>query len=183
MNQLETKLINLWKGDDLRQLAYVLATVHHETAGTMLPIRERGNRGYFFRMYDPKSYVPSRASLAKRMGALPGDGEIFYGRGYAQLTWRANYEKFGKLLKMDFTSSVTAADKVLDPEISAKVLFLGMEHGLFTGKKLSDYFNDRTEDWFNARKIVNGLDRAQDIANLAKEYFRKLQEQTKMVTT
>ena len=32
--------------------------------------------------------------------------------------------------------------------------------GVFTGKKFGDYFNKTTEDWVNARRIINGLDKA-----------------------
>lgn len=163
-----------WRGNDIRMLAYMLATTYHETDGTMLPIRERGGDKYFFRMYDPKSYVPSRAALATKMGARPGDGVIFYGRGYAQLTWRLNYERFGKLLGQDFTSSIQAADKVMQPDNAANILFIGMEKGLFTGKKLSDYFTDTKCDWVNARRIVNGIDCAEKIAGYAKEFHQLL---------
>jgi putative chitinase len=164
-------IVGQWRGGDLRQLAYILATTYHETAATMLPIRERGGDKYFFRMYDPKSYVPSRAALATKMGARPGDGVIFYGRGYVQLTWRLNYERFGKLLGQDFTSCSEAADKVMQPDNAAKIMFVGMDKGLFTGKKLSDYFNQAKTDWFNARRIINGTDCAEKIASIAKEYY------------
>ena len=33
-----------------------------------------------------------------------------------------------------------------------------METGLFTSKKLGDYFNKSKEDWINARRIINRLD-------------------------
>ena len=59
----------------------------------------------------------------------------------------------------------------IDTEISAKILVVGMTKGLFTGKKLADYFNSEKEDWINARRIVNGLDRASDIANHSKKFL------------
>ena len=40
------------------------------------------------------------------------------------------------------------------------ILFEGMARGSFTGKKLSDYFEGGSEDWVEARRIVNGADRA-----------------------
>jgi putative chitinase len=163
-----------WSGNDLRHLAYILATTYHETAATMLPIRERGGDKYFFKMYDPQSFVPSRAALAIKMGALNGDGVLFHGRGYVQLTWRGNYARFGKLLGYDFTSSMKAADQVMQPDIAAKIMFIGMEKGLFTGRKLSDYFNEKSCDWFNARRIINGIDCADKIASIAKEYYELL---------
>jgi putative chitinase len=158
------------KKDD-RWLAYALATTFHETGFTMQPIRERGGASYFFRMYDPQSPKPNRAALSKKMGALPGDGVIFYGRGFVQLTWRLNYAKMGKTFATDLISSAAAADKALEPDLAAKIMFKGMEDGIFTGKKFSHYFNPMTEDWKNARKIINGLDCAESIAIYGKKFY------------
>jgi putative chitinase len=149
---------------DDRWLAYALATAYHETAFTMQPIRERGGRAYFFRMYDPGSPLPARARLARTMGALPGDGPVFYGRGYVQLTWRSNYAKMGKAFGAD-------ADRVLQPDLAAKVMFKGMEDGAFTGRKFADYFTAQAEDWKNARRIINGLDCAEAIAEYARKFY------------
>ncbi|HEY8213485.1 MAG TPA: hypothetical protein VIG36_05055 [Methylocystis sp.] len=54
-------------------LAYLLATVKHETAHEMVPIEERGGETYL----RSKPYYP------------------WYGRGPIQLTWETNYRKFG----------------------------------------------------------------------------------------
>lgn len=168
-------ILDVWEAShakkDDRWLAYALGTAFHETAFTMQPIRERGGKDYFFRMYDPGSPLPARAALAKRMGALPGDGALFYGRGYVQLTWRANYAKMGKAFGLDLTSSAAAADQVLQAELAAKIMFKGMEEGAFTGKKFADYFNPTTEDWKNARRIINGLDCAEMIAIYSKKFY------------
>ncbi len=170
------KIIDSWDGD-LRQLAYMLATAYHETGGKMIPVREKYSKNpdeYFHRMYDPESPDPDRAKLAKKMGALHGDGVIFYGRGYPQITWRPNYLKFEKILKQDLTSSAKAADKLLDHDTALFVMAYGMQNGSFTGKKLSDYINDTKTDYVGARRIINGTDCAQKIADLAAEYYRLL---------
>jgi putative chitinase len=168
-------ILDVWekshsKKDD-RWLAYALGTAFHETAFTMQPIRERGGKDYFFRMYDPGSPSPRRAALARSMGAKPGDGPIFYGRGYVQLTWRANYAKMGAAFGLNLTADAAAADLVLQPELAAKIMFKGMEEGHFTGKKFADYFNSKTEDWKNARRIINGLDSAENIAVYARKFY------------
>jgi hypothetical protein len=165
-------ILDVWekshaKKDD-RWLAYALATCFHETGFTMQPIRERGGARYFFRMYDPESPQANRASLAKRMGAQPCDGVIFHGRGYVQLTWRLNYKKMGDAFKVDL---ITNPDKAMEPELAAKIMFKGMEEGSFTSKKFAHYFNPTTEDWKNARKIINGLDCAESIAIHAKKFY------------
>ena len=168
-------ILNVWeagyaKKDD-RWLAYALGTAFHETQFTMQPIRELGGKDYFQRMYDPTSAVPRRAALARAMDAQPGDGAVFYGRGYVQLTWRSNYVKMGKVLGLDLSSGAAAADQVLQPELAAKIMFKGMQDGSFTGKKLADFFNDTTENWKNARRIINGNDCDEAIAVYAKKFY------------
>jgi hypothetical protein len=78
-----------------------------------------------------------------------------------QLTWRDNYAKYG----LEKTP-----DKALEWESSLFVLFDGMIKGLFTGKKLDDYINDNKRDYINARRIINGTDRAKEIAQIADAY-------------
>jgi putative chitinase len=50
-------------------------------------------------------------------------------------------------------------------------MFVGMEEGILTGKKFSDFFNKAKEDWINARRIINGTDKAQLIAGHARKYY------------
>jgi hypothetical protein len=45
---------------------------------------------------------------------------------------------------------------MLVPIHSAKVMFIGMIMGHFTGKKLPDYFSPTRDDPVGARAIVNG---------------------------
>lgn len=168
-------ILDVWeksyaKKDD-RWLAYALGTAFHETQFTMQPIRERGGKDYFFRMYDPGSLLAKRAALARSMNARPGDGLLFYGRGYLQLTWRSNYAKMGKVFGVELTSSAAAADRVLEPALAAKIMFKGMEDGGFTGKKLADFFNPTIENWKNARRIINGNDCDEVIAIYARKFY------------
>lgn len=137
---------------DLRWIAYMLATTFHETAKTMQPIEEYG-RG-----------------KGRRYGQ-PVNGKVYYGRGYVQLTWADNYERMGKLLGVDLLNHPARA---LDPDVAAAIMFEGMTRGMFTGRKLSDHFNDRRTDWRGARKIVNGLDRADLIAGHATAFHAAL---------
>ena len=48
--------------------------------------------------------------------------------------------------------------------------------GWFTGKKLSDYITLKISDFKSARKIVNGLDKAELIADYAKQYDKMLKD-------
>lgn len=156
---------------DPRHLAYMLATAFHETGRTMQPIHERGGADYFFRMYDPKGQRPA---VAARLGNTDrGDGVKYAGRGLVQLTGRRNYTLFAKLTGADL---VNRPDLAMQDEIAVRIMFEGMERGLFTGKKLADYFTSKSSDWVNARRIINGTDRADDIADYAKHFYNALQD-------
>lgn len=142
----------------LSEYAYVLATIKHETADTFAPVTERGSQKYL----KSKPYYP------------------YIGRGYVQLTWKWNYDKFGKLLNIPMVNNPTLAN---EPETAWQVLELGMTKGLFTGKKLGDYFSTPPHplpegegriDFYNARRIINGLDCAGLIQSYAEKYFEIL---------
>ena len=139
--------------------AYLLATVRHETADTMQPITEYGGRKYFDK-YDT-------GKLAKQLGNTPeadGDGFKYRGRGYVQITGRANYSKAGDWIKIDLINN---PDMALHPTIAAQILVRGCCNGWFTGKKLSDYLPG---DYINARRVVNGTDKADLIAGYARGF-------------
>lgn len=144
------------KFTNLRQLAYVLATAYHESAGTWNPgIREYG-RG-----------------KGKKYGAVDSEtGQAYYGRGLSQITWRFNYESFSRILNIDL---VNKPDLALDTINSVRILMIGMRDGIFTKHKLSMYFDEDTTDWNGARKIVNGTDRASLIAGYAKKFYNALE--------
>ena len=134
-------------------LAYALATVFHETCYLMVPIEEYGQ------------------GEGHEYGEPAGEfGNQYYGRGHVQLTWLDNYQKAQDILLADYSLQaplVEFPEKMLEDEISALVLYDGMIDGWFTGVGLGDYFNDTIQDPVNARKIVNGLDHAEQIA----EYY------------
>lgn len=139
--------------------AYLLATAKHETAGTMRPIVEYGGRKYFAK-YD----VGRLASQLGNTPAADGDGYRYRGRGYVQITGRANYAKAGAALGLDLLGS---PDLALHPTVAAQILVRGCSGGWFTGKKLSDYLPG---DYRNARRVVNGTDRADLIAGYARQF-------------
>ena len=136
------------------QAAYMLTTVWHETASTMLPIAEYGKgKG---RKYGQKYDIDG--------SVYKGLDHIYYGRGYVQLTWLSNYVLATKKIGTDFVNN---PDLVMQKEYAVKILIQGMKDGWFTGKKLSDYINQSKKDYVNARRIINGTDKAQKIANEA----------------
>jgi len=136
---------------DPRWLAYILATAHHETDKTMQPIEEYGRGvGHPYGKPDPLTR------------------QTYFGRGFVQITWKFNYEVMGKRLGIDL---VTRPELALDLKIAVEILFTGMMDGTFTGVGLGNYFRANKEDWINARRIVNGLDKAALIAGYGKYYL------------
>jgi hypothetical protein len=123
------------KADD-RWLAYILGTAYHEVDKKMQPIKEYGSKAYFKRRYDIEGENPN---LAKRLGNIhPGDGVKYHGRGFVQITGRDNYRRLSAYVDVDLEDDPS---RILETEISSKIIFQGMTKGLFTGKKLSDYFS------------------------------------------
>ncbi len=139
---------------DLRWLAYMLATVKHECADRWLPIEEFGKgQG---RPYG-KSVTVTDPSGKQFTNA-------YYGRGYVQLTWEDNYRTFGDKLNNRLLYEPQLA---LDPVIAYRIMSLGMRQGSFTGVGLSKYISGDKCDYVNARRIINGTDKAQTIAGYA----------------
>jgi hypothetical protein len=141
---------------DIRWLAYMFATVKHECAGTWRPIEEYGKgKGHKYGL--PVTVTdPAGTSYSN----------VYYGRGYVQLTWDYNYRNMGKVLGNRLLYEPSLA---LDADIAYGILSYGMRTGSFTGAKLSRFINASTCDYVNARKIINGLDQADRIAGYAQK--------------
>lgn len=147
---------------DLQWAAYMLATVKHECANTWLPIVERGPKSYFDR-------YETGTALGRRLGNTePGDGWRFRGRGYVQITGRANYARMTQVLSLGPDADLVAdPEQALRPAIAYRIMSVGMRKGYFTGKSLGDYIGGGKADYRNARRIINGLDQAATIAAYA----------------
>ena len=153
---------------DRRKLAYCLATFKWETAHTMRPIDERGGDAYFNKRYNPLN------SVGKMLGnTKPGDGALYHGRGYVQLTGRNNYARAKKLTGVDL---INEPDRAKEPDLAYHIAIQGMTDGWFTTRKLATYFVGDTADYFNARRIINGIDQADKIADIARGYSEILRE-------
>jgi putative chitinase len=89
------------------ELAAFMARIHHET-GAFRYMYELGNPEYFEK-YEGR----------KDLGNVEdGDGYLYRGRGYIQLTGRANYEKYGPIVGADL---VNFPDLAADEEVAARV--------------------------------------------------------------
>jgi putative chitinase len=139
--------------EDVRHLAYMLATTFHETAQAMWPITEYGSQDYL----QGKDYYP------------------YIGRGFVQLTWETNYARATSELGLFGDSDLVAyPDKALDLTIAAAILYRGMIEGWFTGKYLDQYFNGGEDDPVNARQIINGNDKDTLIAGYHQSFVQAL---------
>ena len=138
-------------GLPLSYAAYALATAAWETNKTMQPVRE--------------AYWLSEAWRKANLRYYP-----HYGRGYVQITWPENYAKADDELSLD-GALVKNLDMALRPDIAAAIMRAGMVEGWFTGKKLADYLPQQGEataaQFTNARRVINGTDKAVQIAALA----------------
>ncbi|MCM2434119.1 glycoside hydrolase family 19 protein [Agrobacterium rosae] len=164
---------NYFKIADRRLLAYALASVFHETGGRMLPVRES------FAKSDKAAITAlEKAWKAGQLGSVKTpywrkdkNGKSWFGRGDIQITHEINYAKLGKRLGVDLVGNPSLA---LDPVISAKIAIVGMLEGLFTGKRLVDYFSATKDDPVGARAVVNGKDKAKLIAGYHKNFLDAL---------
>ena len=149
---------------DLKWLAYILASVYHETDRKMQPIEEYG-RG------EGHDY------------GIPVEGKIYYGRGYIQITWIDNYKKLGDKIGVNLVSN---PEKALEVGVALEILFKGMIEGLFRKDDFGPYSLGRffregePSDWHNARRIVNGIVGAkgrviaEDIAKYGRSFWYAL---------
>ena len=170
----------------ITELAYMLATTKHETAHTFRAIGEYGKGSG--RSYGAEISV-SPTNAAKKTTIYKNK---YYGRGYVQLTWGYNYqrvdEKLGhgtypnknKTAAADYNKGFTISDatksiylnpaKALEKENAYVAMVYGMQKGIFTGRKVSRYVNAVKTDYYNARRVINGTDKAAKIAAYAEDF-------------
>ena len=145
------KIVNYYYAagyNDLAKLCYILATAWHECS--LVSKKEIRCQSFQPCYWAQENYWYTG----------------YYGRGFVQLTWESNYQQMSDIIGIDL---VTYPDAVLEPEIAAKVIVEGMEQGTFTGLSLSQFINANDVDFYNARKVVNGLDNAGTIAETAND--------------
>jgi hypothetical protein len=155
-------------------LAYALATAYHETGRRMVPVREgfattdAGARAAVNRLAQQRGPQSAVARYAKPQ---PPHGHVYYGRGHVQLTWLDNYRRSSADAGTDL---VAKPDAMLDPVVSARVLIKGLIDGRWNGhgKGVGHYL---PADPVQARRTVNVLDKAQEIAGYYRAFLAALQ--------
>ena len=109
-----------------------------QDAGTVCCGKDR--QGLASRLYD------NRKDLGNNQ---PGDGFKYRGRGYIQLTGKANYTSFGNRLGLDLVNN---PDLVNTPDVAAKITALFWQDRVRNNKNVNGNYSDTTA----VTKAING---------------------------
>jgi hypothetical protein len=165
-------ILKAMQGAPLAWTAYALATAWLETNKTMQPVRESywlslaAANAYAKRRYDIKGERPDKA---RELGnTVPGDGALYMGRGYVQLTGRTNYTRAAAKTGFPLVGN---PDLAMRTDIAAEIMREGMTQGWFTGRGFVAFLPSggpaSLAQFTQARRIINGLDKAAEIAGFA----------------
>ena len=163
----------------LRWLAYILATSMHGSNDTFAPVVE----GYWIRPESKRVsalynyYVKNNPNALRTIFPNGKNGTAYYGRGrVVQLTHDFNYRLASNEIYGDNRLLEDPDLIISDAACDMAVTFKGMLNGWFTGYKLSRFFPLSTDkaDWVGARKIINGMDKANLIAGYAINFYECL---------
>lgn len=178
------------KGILRNQLAYIIATVYHETGGKMVPVRENMNYSAdrILAVFGSKHSAKVTSAEAKKLArnpealaervyglgnpkkarelgnTLPGDGWKYRGGGLDQRTGKYNYTRVG----------ITDPEDVLDFDVAAKLICDDMMSGAYTGKRLDEYVTLQFSNFEPARQVINRMDQASKIAGYARSIDKTL---------
>ncbi|MCW5624512.1 MAG: peptidoglycan-binding protein [Burkholderiales bacterium] len=131
---------------DAPMVLMALATVRAETE-SFLPVAEGRSRfntspnGHGFDLYDHRRDLGNRG---------PRDGERFRGRGFVQLTGRANYRTYGVRLGLG-TGLERNPDRATDPDVAARLLV-----AFLADKERAIKLALLDRNFLQARRLVNG---------------------------
>jgi hypothetical protein len=162
------------------ETAYVLATAFGETRfGASAPIEE----GAYFddlienisrtKAEDDYGYLTEKG---RDLGnTLPDDGWKYRGRGFSQLTGRANYIKMQELFGEKYNVDIVNNPDVVasNPRLAAEITAYGMKNGSFTGYSFEDA-KTTNDFFFNSRRIINGTKSAYGYKRNAQTYQNAL---------
>jgi Chitinase class I len=165
-NQIQSidLIIDTWESqndNELKRLAYIIATARRETINTFEPIREAPKCrteecrekviGELLKRRAEKKSRPVPENYAKKAE----NGQRYYGRGFVQMTHDYNYREADKRL-VTGNLLYNSPDKALDKEIATKILVRSILEGWFGNRKpLSQYLNENESNWDKARDNVS----------------------------
>lgn len=153
------------EGAPLSHAAYMLSTAWHETNRTMEPVRE--------------AYWLSEQWRRKNLRYWP-----WYGRGYVQLTWEANYRvadaECARIGLIEAGEMIANPEVAMRLDVAAHIMRAGMDAGWFTGVSLGKVLPSKgvatRQQYMDARTIINGRDKADLIEDYAQAFERALRD-------
>ena|GEM_PF-836152 len=109
-----------------------------------------------------------------------GVEHAYFGRGYCQLTGWNNYATAGYVLGrgLDFLFD---PDLVLEPKVAYEIMSVGMRTGtIFANEfRISRFISGNHCDYLHARQLVNGMNGAKEVADIAKKFEAVLMASTR----
>lgn len=130
--------------EGIYQLAYMLATATWET-GHFNHLDEQGSEKYLSKYQNTIGNTQS------------GDAQRYRGRGYVQLTGRANYKNATEKLNINNVNFESSPFLASEPEYAYPIMVRGSLEGWFTGRKLGTYVttDGSKRDYRDARNVIN----------------------------
>jgi predicted chitinase len=157
---------------DNRWLAYALATAFHETGEDLQPVRE-GFASSDQGSINEVTSLFNRGRIGENYALREANGQSYFGRGLVQITFGDNYKRLGQAIGIG-NQLYDNPSLALNMDIAVKILFKGMVDGLYTTHSFRKYFFEDRTDWVNARRIINGKDKADLIADYGQKFLRCL---------
>jgi putative chitinase len=142
------------------ELAQFLAQCAHET-GDFAHLEELGGNRYLAK-YDP-SVNPAKARALGNTEA--GDGAKYKGRGFIQITGKANYATAGQALGIDLVNNPELAAK---PDVAAKIAVWYWQN------RVAPYVQDFSDTRGVTKRINPGLQGLQDRQSNFKDYQQQV---------
>lgn len=153
----------------LQEVAYVLASAYHESS--RFRYKEEIGHG------EGKAYGASCPLMGT--GSKVTKSAVYFGRGWIQNTWLENFAKLSIAASLHFGRPIDLVNNpdllTADDELQAWCLWHGFVTGIWTTRNLADYFGEGRADYIGARAIVNGNDRAEQIAGYARQFEAALE--------
>jgi hypothetical protein len=115
------------------------------------------------------------SGIDAKYSANTGEERTYYGRGFVQLTWWANYANAGVMLGRGL-DLLFEPDLVDEPQTAYDIISTGMRTGgSFANRhKFADYFHDTHTDYVGARAMVNGSSGQHEVAGFAQRFEKVL---------
>jgi len=154
LDQKYKSLFKIYEINTPLRVAHFMAQLHHESGGFKY-LKELGNNAYF-KKYDGR----------KDLGNIfAGDGLKYKGRGYIQITGRANYTELSKDLKIDFVNNPELLEQ--EPNAILSALWIWK-------KKKLNVFADEDNISTITKRINGGFNGIEDRKRLLENYKKLL---------